>query len=53
MKPFAILAAAVIALALAPAAVLARECNKETANICQDGFTWDHEAQVCVEIVTG
>jgi len=51
MKPFAILAAAFIALA--PAAALARECNKETANICQDGFAWDHAAQACVEIVTG
>ncbi|GKY87781.1 hypothetical protein [Sinisalibacter aestuarii] len=51
MKPFAILAAALIALA--PAAALARECNKETANICQDGFSWNAETQTCVEIVTG
>lgn len=51
MKPFAILAAAFIALA--PAAAFAMGCNKETANVCQDGFTWDHETQACVEVVTG
>jgi hypothetical protein len=51
MKPFAILAAALIALA--PAAALARECNKETANVCQSGFQWDAETQACIEIVTG
>lgn len=51
MKPFAILAAAFIALA--PAAALARECNKETANVCADGFAWDSETQTCVQIVTG
>lgn len=50
MKLFSILAATFIALA--PAAVAAG-CNKETANACQEGFTWDHEAQACVEIVTG
>ncbi len=51
MKSYAILAAALIALA--PAATFARECNKETASVCEAGFTWDHEARACVEIVTG
>lgn len=51
MKPFAILAAAF--LALAPAAAFAKECNRETANVCQDGFAFDHETQTCIEIVTG
>lgn len=50
MKPFAILAAAFIALA--PVAAFARQCNKETANVCEDGFTWDSETQACVEIVS-
>lgn len=51
MKSFAILAAAT--LVLTPAAAFARECDKEPAMICQDGFTWDSEAQACVGIVSG
>ncbi len=51
MKPFALISAAF--LAFAPAAALARECNKEMANVCQDGYVWDHEAGACVEIVSG
>lgn len=51
MKHFAILAAAFIALA--PAAALARECSKQTANVCEQGYTWDQTAQACVQVVTG
>ena len=51
MNPFALLAAAVLAVAPPPA--VARECDKDIVTICADGFTWDREAGACVESVTG
>jgi len=47
-----LLAAAVFALV--PAAGFAMcSGHEETANLCETGFTWDAETQVCVEIVSG
>lgn len=48
MRALALLTAALITLVPATA-ILARECDKEIVNICEDGFTWDFEALACVE----
>ena len=50
MKLFAIVAA--LFVAVLPAASLARGCDKETANVCTDGFQWDEASGACVEIVS-
>ena len=42
MKVFTILAA--LFVVVLPTATLAYECNKDTANVCQAGFTWDEES---------
>ena len=51
MKCTKMLAAAL--LALLPGVALAMGCTSDhRVNACEDGFTWDDQAQVCVEVVS-
>lgn len=43
---------AALLLALLPATGMARECSKDHANLCEDGYTWDEASQACVAIVS-
>lgn len=44
---------AALSAALAPAALQARQCDKDPVIACAPGFVWDADKMICVEIVSG